>query len=255
MPSATPGRGAALVLARRSLLLAAPERASAVPTCFISGLTTGFSERDRNWAHSTVGRELPLPQLSQVVVWVPNSSIAYVSQSPPMIPDGRISRIRFEAAAYTLRLPKGGNELKSMVDIRSLCLTFAQSLASVGITGSASTASDSCSHLLAPRAQRSFAPEALPSFIATTTSCASPEASRQLRFQTRWSVFAAWTIHCWSSGPSRCYLRESFSRCQVPYSGGTAGCSCLFLLLRHRPSPRKNRVGFPQNPLNDFKAG
>jgi hypothetical protein len=35
---------------------------------------------------------------------------------------------------------------------------------------------------LAPRAQRSFAPEALPSFIALMTSCASPKASHQLRF-------------------------------------------------------------------------
>ena len=45
------------------------------------------------------------PQLSHNSEWVARSSIAYVSQSPPMIPDGRFSRIRFEAAAYTVRLP------------------------------------------------------------------------------------------------------------------------------------------------------
>ena len=200
----------------------------------------------RNWAHSAAGRELPLPRLSPIVEWVPNSSIACGSQSPPMIPDGRISRIRFEAAAYTLCLPKGRTELKPMVDIRSLRLTFAQSLASVGISGSVSTASDSCSHLLAPRAQRSFAPEALPSFIATTTSCATPEASRQLRFHTRWSVFAAWTIHCWSPGSSRRYLCESFPGCWALYSGGTLGCFCLFLPPGHRPSPSIDRVGYPR---------
>jgi hypothetical protein len=29
--------------------------------------------------------------------WVPSPSIAYGSQSPPLIPDGRMSRVRFEA--------------------------------------------------------------------------------------------------------------------------------------------------------------
>lgn len=61
---------------------------------------------------------------------MPNSSIAYGSQSPPMIPDSRISRIRFETAAYTLRLPTGGGQLKSLVDIHSLNLKFTHSLAS-----------------------------------------------------------------------------------------------------------------------------
>ncbi len=86
--------------------------------------------RDRNWAHSTEGRELPSPQLSPEVKWVPSSSIGYGSQSPPMIPDGRFSRIRFEAAAYTMRLPTGGVEFKSMVDVHSFNLKFTHSLAS-----------------------------------------------------------------------------------------------------------------------------
>jgi hypothetical protein len=47
-----------------------------------------------------------------------------------MIPDSRISRIRFEAAAYTMRLPTGGGQLKSMVDIHSFSLRFTHSLAS-----------------------------------------------------------------------------------------------------------------------------
>ena len=61
---------------------------------------------------------------------MPNSSLAYGSQSPPMIPDSRISRIRFEAAAYTVRLPTGGGQLKSMVDIHSCSPRFTHSLAS-----------------------------------------------------------------------------------------------------------------------------
>jgi hypothetical protein len=47
-----------------------------------------------------------------------------------MIPDSRISRIRFEAVAYTLRLPTGRGQFKSMVDIHSLSLRFTHSLAS-----------------------------------------------------------------------------------------------------------------------------
>jgi hypothetical protein len=47
-----------------------------------------------------------------------------------MIPDSRISRIRFETAAYTLRLPTGRGQLKSLVDMHSLNLKFTHSLAS-----------------------------------------------------------------------------------------------------------------------------
>ena len=47
-----------------------------------------------------------------------------------MIPDSRISRIRFEAAAYTMRLPTGGGQLKSMVDIHLLYPKLMHSLAS-----------------------------------------------------------------------------------------------------------------------------
>ena len=48
--------------------------------------------------------------------------------------------------------------------------------------GVAGSKSSTCSQDVALRAQRSFAPEALPSFFALTTSCASPKASHQLRF-------------------------------------------------------------------------
>jgi len=39
--------------------------------------------------------------------WVPSPSIVYGSQSLPMIPDGRISRVRFEAAAREFSLHGG----------------------------------------------------------------------------------------------------------------------------------------------------
>jgi hypothetical protein len=47
-----------------------------------------------------------------------------------MIPDSRISRIRFEAMAYTMHLPTAGGPLKSLVDIHWFHLKFMHSLAS-----------------------------------------------------------------------------------------------------------------------------
>ncbi len=53
-------------------------------------------------------------------------------------------------------------------------------------------------------AQGSFAPEALPSFSATTSPCADPGASRLLfGLHLIGGVPAACTIHGWSPGPSR----------------------------------------------------
>ena len=53
----------------------------------------------RNTTRAAVGGEFPTCTLS-VVQRVPSSTIAHVSVSPPLIPDGRISRVRLAAAAY-----------------------------------------------------------------------------------------------------------------------------------------------------------
>src|SRR5712691_4455023 len=50
--------------------------------------------RDRNAAHATVGGEFPICTLS-VVQRVPRSTMVHDSASPPAIPDGRLSRVRF----------------------------------------------------------------------------------------------------------------------------------------------------------------
>ncbi len=56
----------------------------------------------RNTARAAVGREFPTCTLS-VVQRVPSSTVAHVSVSPPLIPDGRISRVRLAAAACPQR--------------------------------------------------------------------------------------------------------------------------------------------------------
>src|SRR5215831_9219259 len=50
--------------------------------------------RDRNAARTTVDGEFPACTLS-VVQRVPSSTMVHVSASPPAIPDGRLSRVRF----------------------------------------------------------------------------------------------------------------------------------------------------------------
>jgi len=50
--------------------------------------------RDRNAARATVGGEFPTCTLS-VVQRVPSSTMVHGSASPPTIPDGRLSRVRF----------------------------------------------------------------------------------------------------------------------------------------------------------------
>ena len=53
--------------------------------------------------------------------WGPSASIVYGSQSLPMIPDGRISRVRFEAATAPPCAFLPGSELKPVVGIPSAC--------------------------------------------------------------------------------------------------------------------------------------
>src|SRR5262249_11287436 len=56
--------------------------------------TARASCRDRNVARATVGGEFPICTLS-VVQRVPSSTLVHGSASPPAIPDGRLSRVRF----------------------------------------------------------------------------------------------------------------------------------------------------------------
>ena len=69
-----------------------------VISCAVKGRTplrtARASCRDRNAARATGGREFPICTLS-VVQRVPSSTMVHGSASPPAIPDGRLSRVRF----------------------------------------------------------------------------------------------------------------------------------------------------------------
>jgi hypothetical protein len=79
--------------------------------------------------------------------------------------------------------------------------------------------------------------------FALTTSCASPKASPQLSLYARWSVFAAWTIRCWSLGPSRRYLPRTFPWMLGPLPRLSRWCSYPFLPTELRPCRNGYAVG------------
>ena len=80
-------------------------------------------------------------------------------------------------------------------------------------------------------------------FLALTTSCASPKASAQLRFYTRWSVLAAWAFRCWSLGPSRRYMTRTFPWMLGPLPRLSQWCLYPFLPTELRPSRNGYAVG------------
>ena len=84
---------------------------------------------------------------------------------------------------------------------------------------------------------------ALTPLFALTTSCASPKASPQLSLFARWAVFAAWTIRCWSLGPSRRYLSRTFSWMLGPLPRLSQWCCYPLLPTELRPSRNGYTVG------------
>src|SRR3984893_16030924 len=68
----------------------------------VSATSNAACDWDRNRARPALGGRFPYPALS-IAGRVHNSTMAYVSRSPPIIPDGQISRVRFETSAILLR--------------------------------------------------------------------------------------------------------------------------------------------------------
>jgi hypothetical protein len=86
-----------------------------------------------------------------------------------------------------------------------------------------------------------------PSLIAPTDSCAKPAwLSPPSVFSLVRGVFAGRYQPLLPTGSSRRYLCESFLGCLIPYPGGSTKCFYLFLLLWHRPSPKKETGRLPQ---------
>src|SRR5215467_8440359 len=71
-------------------------RANAISERWVKSVRTDW---DRNQARPAVGEGFPFPALS-IAGRVHIPTMADVSRRPPIIPDGRISRVRFETLAF-----------------------------------------------------------------------------------------------------------------------------------------------------------
>ena len=222
----------------------------------------------RNTARAAVGREFPICTLS-VVQRVPSSAIAHVSASPPLIPDGRISRVRLAAAACPQRTFPTIPRLK-----RSLVYT-------PRIPGytSSSTSSEVCTmHLaLSPDGVSSVTPATyreplrlrwvLPTIRVTSRvpSESITPPSTLLRAHapdhippTFISLPPAMGLCRLSQVPAGTWSfpalsPQIFPRMLGPLPRLSEWCTCSFLPTRRRPSPMPKWVGtWRALPQNDF---
>src|SRR5260370_20627262 len=117
-----------------------------------------------------------------------------------------------------------------MADIRSARLTFTHSLVTtVGCRSLPAYHPGPAHDTLHSVPRGPLLRGRLTPFIALTTSCASPKASPQLSLFARWAVLAAWTIRCWSLGPSRRYLPRIFPLMLGPLPRLSQWCLFPFL--------------------------
>jgi hypothetical protein len=91
--------------------------------------------------------------------------------------------------------------------------------------------SGTCPQFVTQCAQRSFASGRVSSLPCSYDLMCQSQTSGRLRFYTRWPVFAAWTIRCWSLGPSRRYLPRTFPWMLGPYPGSLSGAPTRFFPL------------------------
>jgi hypothetical protein len=171
--------------------------------------------------------------------------MAYVSRSPPIIPDGQISRVRFETSAFFRRPSQAWRGLNAG-PYTPPPSWFAPSLASWTVVAlrrfyqaGRHTAKKPPS-VLSPFAQLRcylrwgdvyrLLRGRYPSVIAPTGSCATPVGlSPASAFSLVRRVLAGCTQSLLPTGASRRYLWESFLGCWIPYPGGTpCALACFF---------------------------
>ena len=185
----------------------------------------------------------------------------HVSRGPPIMPDSRISRVRFEALAILLWAFPGGRGLSAGSHTPRLPW-FAHSLVPLQRRLYASTVSGrhaarwnrQVPRVPLPNAAISHIGEAhtLPPGRTLLLGRRSYELIRQSRLALLsfglslvQEVFAGCYQHLLPPGSSRRYFCESFLGCLVPCHGGPTKCTYLFLPPCHRPSPTEVWVGFP----------
>jgi len=172
-----------------------------------------------------------------------------------MIPDGRFSRIRFEAAAFSRAPSPGLVGLSRSPHPPTLTRVYAQSSCLRLLRAYPSNPLGPRSFKAALRTQRPFASRDLPLphryyGLMCQSWCLSPTM-----LLARWRVLAAWTTHCRSPGPSRRYLCESFPGCLDPYPGGSCGALARFFPQDFGLPHVSNRSALSHTLYSDFCTG
>ena len=198
---------------------------------------------------------------------MPNSAIAHVSVSPPLIPDGRLSRVRLAASDLHALSPQSlpiltEDEVHAHIHPSSVWFTLQiaqgsvyhfhrpESCLGVILTGDRCTESPfafsgcypSECHIACDIDRRYSI------LFARTGSCAQPQPSRSL------SLSPCATSPCRllrtpaGSWPFPTLSPQSFYGCLDPYPAALLRCSCSFLPGQHRPHLRRNRFGALEPP-------
>jgi hypothetical protein len=202
---------------------------------------------------------------------VPSSTIAHVSVSPPLIPDGRLSRVRLAAAAYPQRtFPTIPKLKRSLVYTPSMIGYTSSSTPSEVVTDTwlsvqtvfpvwrppLTESPFTCGRCYPPSGRPLESPQrALPllhrSYGLMRQTTPLPPSSVSLR---QW-VCAGCRKSLLGHGPSRRCLRESFPRCLDPYPGGSSGANARYfpedIGLRHVGTGS----ALHSNPYSDFRTG
>jgi hypothetical protein len=199
----------------------------------------------------------------------------HASQSPPIIPDGRVSQVRFEALAFHLRAFPSVTKLTRWPAYAPVVAWFAHTFVPGPDCGL--MCSVLSSRARACRRNRQVPRVPLPNvgvtslgrrvrllrghyspFLAPTDSFANPLwLSPTSAFRLVRGVCAGCHQAPLPSPPglSRRYLCESFLGCLSPYPGGWLGAFAWFFLSFHRPSPSFDRIGFPLPSANTIFHG
>jgi len=187
------------------------------------------------------------------------------------MPDGRISRIRFEALAFlpwafpawrglsagshSPRLPRFAHSLVPLPRrlTPALCLTAAL------LDGTAKCPESLCPMSVLPLTGKTCTPSPARTLLLGHRSCGLIRQSRLALLSFGLSLVQEVCAGCYQPllppGSSRRYLCESFLGCLVPCHGGPTECIYLFLPPCHRPSPREVWVGFPLLSANTTSRG
>ena len=184
----------------------------------------------------------------------------HVSRGPPIIPDGRVSQVRFGNLAYppcAFPWTARGLSADSHTPQRA---RFAHGLVSAQPRRIVGSVSDHRAGDETAKFQSPFAPNRCyrrgedvsrllggrySSVIALMGSCVNPVTSPRLRPEPRLRSLGRLLSAPAANGTFSTLFCESFLGCPVPCHGGPIECLCLFLPRCHRPSPRDIWVGFP----------